>query len=81
MVTEFSDDLQYCETAACARAAFGNGKLGSFLGIEVNLNRSGDTTEHAMINQSPVGRPSNREFSSGSPSGIRPRRPLHNRNA
>ncbi|KAK2752450.1 hypothetical protein FQN54_008112 [Arachnomyces sp. PD_36] len=34
MVREYSDDLQYCDTAACARAAFKSGKIGSFLGIE-----------------------------------------------
>lgn len=36
MVREYSDDLQYCDTAACAQAAFDSGRVGSFLGIEVN---------------------------------------------
>ncbi|KAI2089257.1 hypothetical protein LOZ36_001862 [Ophidiomyces ophidiicola] len=34
LVEEYNDLLQYCETAACAKAAFKSGKVGSFLGIE-----------------------------------------------
>lgn len=49
MVEEFSDDLQYCDTAACARAAFRSGRVGSFLGIEVRpLSASMGSTERAL---------------------------------
>ncbi|WEW61659.1 metal-dependent amidohydrolase family protein [Emydomyces testavorans] len=34
LVKEYPDLLQYCETPACARAAFRRGRVGSFLGIE-----------------------------------------------
>ncbi|KAK2797631.1 hypothetical protein FQN51_008325, partial [Onygenales sp. PD_10] len=34
LVDEYHKDLQYCDTPACARAAFKSGKIGSFLGIE-----------------------------------------------
>ncbi|WEW54582.1 metallopeptidase [Emydomyces testavorans] len=34
LVEKYSDDLQYCDNARCARTAFRRGKIASFLGIE-----------------------------------------------
>lgn len=34
LAEEYPDDLQYCTTSQCAREAFSNGKIGSFIGIE-----------------------------------------------
>lgn len=34
LIDEYSDDLQYCDTARCAKKAFKRGKIASFMGIE-----------------------------------------------
>lgn len=34
-VEHFSDIFQYCDNSTCARDAFRNGKIGSYIGIEV----------------------------------------------
>ncbi|KAI5300581.1 hypothetical protein KEM55_006409, partial [Ascosphaera atra] len=34
LIEEYPSDLHYCTTPACAREAFSQGKIGSFLGIE-----------------------------------------------